>query len=168
MKPRLKKMWELAIEEAKELKKNLTTEEKDRLDKEKFDPQSRYYCVYGLATGSCNSDRAIELIKKSCSRVYSRKDDTEAPTDRKLNGKPFDVEERYERDYYYFSPIEILIYDAGGGTKAGHKIIDFIKGETKTIKIPVETKQRFVIFPCSQKLRLPCIIKKIKNERKSI
>ena|SRR5438445_745572 len=55
------------LKECKLLKKYLTDEEKDRLSYNLFNPSSIGNCIYGMATGSCFSDRAIEL-KRFCAK----------------------------------------------------------------------------------------------------
>lgn len=60
----------LVIQEAKNLRKLATREEKDQLNLVTLNPRNEWKCIYGQMTGSCFSDRAEELIVKSCQRVY--------------------------------------------------------------------------------------------------
>lgn len=53
-------------DEAQKLRKQLTDIEKVNLSIGVLYPSSRYSCVYGLATGECRSDRAVELIQVCC------------------------------------------------------------------------------------------------------
>lgn len=132
MKSRIKTMWELAIKEAKKLKKFATQEEKDSLDIETFNGESKMRCIYGQMTGHCESIRANELILKSCEKVYSTKK-VRNLANGKLNGKPNKVDTTL-RTQIYVSPIEMLIFDNHAGIEAAKKLIPFIKGEIKTIK----------------------------------
>lgn len=140
MTPRLKKMWELAIREAKNLKKITSDHEKDMLDLKTFSAEKTDSCIYGQMTGDCNSNRATYLIIKSCKRVYNTapiKPNTHIGK-AELNGAPKDVEFGWTnpRTHNYISPIEILIFRQHGGRKAAKILIDFIKGKTKRIEIP--------------------------------
>lgn len=63
----------LVKEEAKKLKELGKDFELERLSFDNLNPSSKSSCIYGQITGSCFSDRAEELIKSSCKRVYNRK-----------------------------------------------------------------------------------------------
>ncbi len=123
----------LVKDEAKKLKKNATPKELNRLDITSLCGTSSSSCVYGLLTGSCNSERASELIYKCATRVY------EVPTtyknaviDSKLNGKP---KIKRHSVSHYVSPIEkfIFINEENGSKKANEKLIKYLKNETKTL-----------------------------------
>lgn len=55
--------------EAEALRIHATKEERERLDIERLHPNIPTECIYGLTTGSCFSERAIELIQ-NCAPVY--------------------------------------------------------------------------------------------------
>jgi hypothetical protein len=136
---RLEEMKQLAASEAKKLKKHATKEELSNLDLEALDPCDEKVCIYGLATGDCNSARAQELIKKCATQVYevaglSRDFDLNGV----LNGKPYDIEKKHSNDTrskHYQSPIEMLIYENNGGKQAQRKLIAFLKDETQTLEL---------------------------------
>lgn len=135
---RINTMRKLVIQEAMKLKELLTDEEKERLNKESFNGDSPLLCIYGQSTGSCNSVRALELVRQCCTKVYdvreSRKNMDAAKSP--LNGSPmgFTVDAN-DRVYNYMSPIEVYILSPNGGDKEGYKIIDFLKGYTNTLKL---------------------------------
>src|ERR1700759_4992347 len=99
-------MHNLVKEEAKNLKKNATQEELNYLDFNSLNPQSPSQCIYGKMVGDCFYDRATDLIKKCCARVYQP--DIKNPMDvlstAKVNGNPQELT-REE----FFSPIEVFI-----------------------------------------------------------
>lgn len=132
MTKRLQAMRELATKEAKKLKTQLTEEEKLNLNESSFDPEDEEQCIYGQITGDCRSERAYELIMGCCERVYSG--NTLDLARRTLNGKPTECEAS-ERLWSYNSPIETLIFPINGGKTDGIKIIKYLKGETKTLKL---------------------------------
>lgn len=58
-----------AWQEATRLKRQVTTEEINRLDLETLDPSKRVFCIYGQMTGDCYSKRAEYLLDK-CALPY--------------------------------------------------------------------------------------------------
>lgn len=132
MSLRLKKMKELAVKEATNLKKHATKQEIDNLNLFTFDPTSESRCIYGQMTGECYSERSVELIQKCCTRVYNVKPAV-CVRDQKLNGAPTAIDEDKHRGAFYHSPIEVLIWPGNGGKESGEKIIKFLKGETKEL-----------------------------------
>lgn len=129
-------MWELAIEEAKKLRKYATDSEKKRLNKNEISPQLKSHCIYGKMTGHCESERAQDLIVRSCTKVYNTSCAMTDMSSVKLNGKPKVMEAFSGRTFNYVSPIEFLILYENGGQEAINQIVPFIKGETKKIVIP--------------------------------
>src|SRR5689334_4198531 len=113
----------LVIEEAKNLKKLASGEEKSRLNFKELDPEFPTACIYGQMTKNCHSERAVELIRECASRVYYRNigntllvGDTS-----KLNGSP----KKIGRSLYW-SPIEVFISRANTtekGKKMNEKLI---------------------------------------------
>lgn len=126
------KFPKLVIEEATALKKHATEQELDMLSFEGLNPEDSRYCIYGQMTGSCWSERAVELINLCASRVY---DDVEPTEDgvfsgAKLNGSPI------EKDRLtYWSPIEVFISRNSfkDNDNLNKKLIRFLKGEIKTL-----------------------------------
>lgn len=132
------KFPKLVIEEAKSLRMLATDAEKNRLDFDRLNPESKLSCIYGQMTGSCFSERATDLIKSSCVRVYNKFDsdsvDNEfVDSNIKLNGKP--KETGYARCGKWYSPIEVFISKAyrQSDTVTLIRLIKFIKGEIKTL-----------------------------------
>jgi hypothetical protein len=93
-------------------------------------------------TGDCNSNRAFELIEKSCMRVTD--DRNYDLNEAKLNGKP-----KRSNRISFFTPIETFIglenrlfddsddeiYSLVNQDNGNNKIlIDYIKGKRKTLK----------------------------------
>lgn len=130
MTNRLKIMWKLAIEEATKLRKYATRNEKENLvgDISSYDNRR---CIYGKMTGDCYSERAGELIMQCATRVYEI--DALPMVLQKLNGAPYQT---HRRNFAYHSPIEVLIAQQDCGDEAKRLLVPFIKGETKSIKIP--------------------------------
>lgn len=137
MTKRRQKLLELVKEEAKFLRKKLTKEEKEKLDFETFCPRLVSKCVYGQATGSCNSQRALELIMEGCQRVY-KNDEEHDLQDLPLNGKPYiPTKEAWWGEVIrianYYSPIEVYI--AEDDETNNYNLLEYIKGTKKTLKI---------------------------------
>lgn len=59
------------MHEIEMLKEHATLVEKERLDFKQFDPADIQCCIYGQLTGSCESNRAKELMDLSCIRVLT-------------------------------------------------------------------------------------------------
>lgn len=131
------KFPKLVIEEANNLKKFATKKEIANLTLYNFNPNSQTRCIYGQMTGNCFSGRAHKLIKKSCRRVYKAAEDNENVHDgAKLNGKPEGSRALitgFSRVVYYYSPIEVFISTNQGIPEYAKKLIQFIKGEIKTL-----------------------------------
>ena len=134
----MKKFPKLVVEEAKNLRKFATQEEKDRLLKNTIDPESPFSCIYGQLTSDCQSIRAIELIEKCTKRVYeyvSGKNNglyTKVANCVKINGSP-KGKIRMSHNHAYYSPIEVFISKNGEGSPLNIKLAEYIKGERKTL-----------------------------------
>lgn len=138
MSTRLKRMKELATVEAKNLKKHATQEELNELNLENVDPDRPTKCIYGLMTDDCYSDRAAELIQKCCTKVYKselRERFGRYVNKSLLNGAPTKIPEGESRKFLYHSPIEVLIFGDNGGEESIKKLVPYLKGETKTLKL---------------------------------
>ena len=109
--------------EAEKLKKYATPEELAKLNFIKLFFLHGTRCIYGQITGSCFSERAVELLKK-CAEPYSRslKKYTETNIKSFIQGQFRTV----------FSPIEFYIAQEGAKSKA---LIDFLKGKSKTLNL---------------------------------
>lgn len=119
---------QLVLEEATKLRKNATKEEIEKLDFKYFDPDDKTQCIYGMMTGHCSTNRAVELIRASCSRVYDKHSSVglDEPLSKTLNGSPLDKHRNY-----WWSPIEVYIsYE---DKEANYRLIQFLKGERETL-----------------------------------
>lgn len=131
-------MWELAIVEAKKLKMAATKEEISKLNIGTCDADSFRRCIYGQMTGTCESERAKELISLCCEKIYDARNSFIIAAS-KLNGRPFDETKFTKskvRAWNYVSPIECLVLGRNAGREAVNVLIPFLKGETKKIVIP--------------------------------
>lgn len=128
MATRREVMHNLVKEEAKNLKKHATKKELSNLDFNYLGSESAVRCVYGQMVGNCFHPRAIELIQKSCKRVY--KADKDDIRDCTINGSPKN-KVRNHWNNSYFSPIEVFI-DQPINKENGNneKLIKYLKGET--------------------------------------
>jgi len=121
-------MHQLVKEEARNLRKNATQEELDKLDFSYLDPQHTQQCIYGQIAGGCFSDRSVELIKKCASRVYKTQDDGDIRHS-KLNGSP--INKKREK---FWSPIEVFIDQGGENSERNNKaLVRYLKGETRRL-----------------------------------
>lgn len=129
------KFPKLVIEEATALRKNATKTEIDKLNFLALNAHSATSCVYGLMTGDCHSERAIELIKSCAKRVY--KTGEGLPHEGcKLNGSPVELKRKTSAfEVAFWSPIEVFISKSQTENKSelNKKLIQFIKGEIKTL-----------------------------------
>lgn len=134
-----KQFLEDVAAEATALKEHATPEELARLDIKKFDPQHQRRCIYGLATGDCRSDRAVELITKCCPRFihsmalykialgeHDGSDEAFSVIPQFVNGKKWDG----EKNLKYVSTIETYIYLPEAQNA---NLIAFLKGERKDL-----------------------------------
>lgn len=128
---KITKFPKLVIEEAKNLKKNATKEELENLNFEELDPDWPVKCIYGQMTGSCNSERAVNLIVTCAKRVYHSNCSNGKTLSNKLNGSPVGLHRNK-----YWSPIEVFIINAkyNDSSEMNNKLIQYLKGERKTLK----------------------------------
>ncbi len=118
LRTRLERLTTEALNEIKNIKKHATKEEIERLNFETFNPKRASFCIYGQMTGSCYSDRAIELGPKCYQSSYVGF--TEGKIDLR-SGKAFTALEKYVA---YADP------------QINRNIIDFIKGERTSLGLP--------------------------------
>lgn len=126
---------ELVKKEAENLKGRLKLKERNKLNFTTLNPNFPSYCIYGQATGNCESERANFLIRNCCERVYEVTTKANRFETCKLNGKPKKVPDNDRLDMY-FSPIELYIYqNTIKGKKYNKILIDYLKGLTDTLNI---------------------------------
>ena len=124
----------LVIDEAKNLRKHTTVEEKEKLDFGNLDASLSDNCIYGQLTGNCFSDRASELIMKCAKRVYINKESEGLADQNILNGKP-----KKPRNLFfginYWSPIEIFIakVQRSSDSTLNERLLNYIKGKRRTL-----------------------------------
>ncbi len=139
----MKKKFEFPVlvrEEAKNLMKFATKEERNNLNFNGFAPQRTTGCIYGQLTGHCFSARAEELIKKCASKVYHASATMNIGfLSDKLVGSP-DQRERYKcasgrlTTTDFFSPIEVFVYlKENQISGANEYLIKYLKGEIETL-----------------------------------
>ena len=126
----------LVLNEAENLKKYATKSEISNLDFETLDPEKTHECIYGQMTGSCFSERSLDLIVLCSKRVYDRELNYKMrPADPvcaglKLNGKPVRERRGQFKEGTFFSPIEVFI---SKHPEKSAELISFIKGETDNL-----------------------------------
>lgn len=122
----------LVKKEAKNLKKFATKKELGRLNFSELDPASIEHCIYGQATGNCFSKRALILMEKCAPKMYRG----QSTDDVKINGK-FNYEKRSTGSFFcvHWSPIEVFISMDKNKEDANKKLIDYLKGNSKTLDI---------------------------------
>ena len=117
----------LVVSEAKGLRKHTTQTEKDLLNETTFSPTNCDSCIYGQLTGFYRNARAKELADLAGVRI----------TFPELTFKPFDVliqfgKQQPKGEVGTFSPIELYIHSF---TNDGKRILRYIKGETKLLRL---------------------------------
>ena len=105
--------------EAEALRVHATKEERERLDIETLNPNQVTKCVYGLTTGSCFSERAVELIQ-NCAPVYY--------STRSLST----LEIKYSYNIIRWSPIEVYIQQPEANNA---NLIAYLRGETDNLEL---------------------------------
>jgi hypothetical protein len=116
-------MRQLVIEEATNLKKHATQEELNKLDIKRLFSSQVDLCVYGQMTGICFSERATELMKTCCKRVYNT--DAGSVRDCSVNGSP-----ENKNRIHFWSPIEVFIDQYRNQNNGNNEqLIKFLKGE---------------------------------------
>lgn len=126
--------------EIESIKLHATKKEKSRLNFKEFKPAYSEDCVYGQLTGDCRSERAIELIEKSCVRIWDLseknvdidkiKDASFEEAKSFLNGA-FD-KETFGDGCQYLSALEGYIVLKRANNE---NILAYIKGETDKLKL---------------------------------
>ena len=142
-----KKFLEDVAKEAEALKEHATKEEISKLSIAILDPTHSEKCLYGLMTGNCYSERASELIFKSCTRyfhnpgiVFGNSRLNFSRIRQKVNGSSIDGVDNGRQlgklrlgsvgDESYYSAVEIYITAKDARPK---NLISFLKGERKDL-----------------------------------
>jgi hypothetical protein len=105
--PYLHILKRMAYEETDKLKVYFTKKEIEKLNEEEFHPDYIDTCIYGLMTGDCRSERAVEFIDKNIDTVIG----SEYSSNRSL------------APYRYLTPLEKYIQQGN----AGVEVLNYIK-----------------------------------------
>jgi hypothetical protein len=105
--------------EAEALRVHATKEERERLSFERLFPNLATSCIYGLTTGSCFSERAIELITQ-CAPVYY--------TTRLIDS----IKIVHSYNDSRWSPIEVYTQQPEAQNA---NLIAYLRGETETLTL---------------------------------
>ena len=121
------------LQEIEGIKKYATQQERDKLDIKFFNPKYKDACIYGLMTGNCYNDRAVELIKLCAQYSYAVNNIGE-------EYKLLKVMPRTGFFYYgNFSPryslLELYIYKAQIETV--ERLMAYLKGESEAFEYEV-------------------------------
>jgi len=119
------------MQEIEAIKEHATKKEIGKLDFGTFVPEHPNRCIYGQMKGDCYSKKAAQLIIK-CTPivVYDMKGNSFTGMQKDINGKP--TEHNIHENRVYFSVLEVYITRKGAKNKS---IIQYLKGETKTLKL---------------------------------
>ena len=139
------------LHEVNMLKKHATKEEISKLNFTKFDPSNLRNCIYGQMSGSCENERAKELMDLSCERVVhaekggkklglvgdgwfsTRTNETFSDINEFINGAyESQMWNSDRRNYEYYSCLETYILLKGAKIK---EIFLFLKGESKNLEL---------------------------------
>ena len=122
------------MQEVEALKKHATKAEIKNLDFETLNPRAYSRCIYGQMTGDCHSSRALMLIRK-CTPVVINKIgsfyNVFSDIKENINGKPT-RKNIHSNERHFFSTLENYIVLKGSKNE---KIIQYLKGETETLKL---------------------------------
>lgn len=124
MKTSAKQLNKLVIKEINNLIIHATKTERRRLNYKYFNPNHTTKCIYGQMTGSCDSERAKQLLNKCAVPVSTDIDKNIISIDKRYN-KNFDKKGSYRSDV--FSPIEVYVFRNRFNAEINDKIIKFIK-----------------------------------------
>lgn len=123
---------DLVKKEAQKLKLNATKQEIANLNFSTFVPSFKDDCIYGQMTGNCYTKRASNLILKCCENIFA-KTPLQDMLDVKIDGRPT-KKKMSDRDYKYYSPIEIFISFGENRENGNNKmLIDYLKGKRKKL-----------------------------------
>ena len=131
--------------EVRMLKKHGTKEELSRMNLVCFNPLSSKQCVYGQMTGSCESERAEQLMNASCITTFKEEamnisgqnfNEFKNRINGKNKGQGWNDNGMYGdyevRDYSHISVLEGYIQMKGAKIEM---IIDFLSGASNNLKL---------------------------------
>jgi len=132
----VKQLQELVMQEVEGLRKHATLQQKARLNNRLLDVGSPTECIYGLMTGDCHSDEAVELAAKCGVEITFKAIQDNNYERYKLRNvlktainAPKESEER-GGDSDTFSPMETYI---GSRPNDAKNILLYIKGKIDTL-----------------------------------
>lgn len=120
-KPTKEEFLKNVIKEIENIKEKATYEEKENLDFSNFEFDNASKCIYGQMTGDCDSARAVELTPKKHSDI--------------ILGQGFKSQEFGGTSEKYFTDLEMYLFISND--KTHEKIINYIKGFSETLDIPL-------------------------------
>lgn len=138
-------LFDLVKQEALNIRKYASKEEKANLNIQEFDADNRTECIYGQMTGNCYSRRAYSLIRKCAAKVYLSDDiGLYRGNIDNLNGKPEVIKEVEDRISHYHSPIELFvsINEWDGKQENVIRLMDYIKGNDDELDF-IDFESRF-------------------------
>ena len=120
--------------EVESLKKFATEEELENLDFGHLEPTDDSLCIYGLMTGSCHTNRAIELIEKCCRKYVDYRGNIRVRnfTDIKPIDKGVPTVFRQQFELQFLSSLEAYIMLPRAKNR---NVIQYLKGETDTLTL---------------------------------
>jgi len=112
---------ELVRDEAAKLREFATVEERGRLDFSRLKPGDLWLCIYGQMTGSCFSERSLQLLQ-ICSIPYG------------YNLIVYEYHKRGFDDTFFRSYSPIDFYTCQPYAKNA-ELISYLKGETDILEL---------------------------------
>lgn len=131
----LVKALPLVIQEVTMLKQHATETELNRLDINNFNPNNERFCIYGLLTGNCFEERAVELLN-TCTKPFTKVLDLDSYEDYVDFEDKIGVRSTRQdfddlgRD---FSPLEFYIMQTTA--ENNEKVFQYLKGEIEELDI---------------------------------
>lgn len=124
--------------EIRALKQNASRSELRKLDFYRLDPSSKSRCIYGQLSGSCDNERAKELMDSSCIRVMNLPEGEVDANGKDIDDPRFTINGEYSgqtwkpsmwgsRTYSYLSVLEAYIATKNANNKG---ILVWLRGET--------------------------------------
>lgn len=127
-------LCKLVLLEADNIKKNCSEEEISKLDFEHLDPSNPRKCIYGQMTGSCFTERTLDLVvnlPNHFEHIYDYEQEN-IPLDEVLNAEATFRFDPIEEHKLVFSPIEVYITLPEADNE---NLINYIKGISKELNI---------------------------------
>ncbi len=132
----IKGLHQLVKTEAENIRKLATKEELSRLNIKKLNSDDVTLCIYGQMTKNCHNERAVELIKNSCEKVYAPKDPSSfnLMSDLKIVKKPKYLNRLDVNSRVHWSPIEVFIYQKENQLNDNNRrLVNYLKGKSPTL-----------------------------------